>query len=76
MDVRNSRGKFDEIKEIFVINPTPIASQSSPNAGGSRWTRDLPRNLLNSFTNRSKVEEQRENTWVFKGKISPVVEGV
>ena len=36
MDVRNSRGKFDEIKEKFVINPTPIALQSSLNAGGSR----------------------------------------
>ena len=33
MDVRNSRGKFDEIKEKFVINPAPIASQSSLNRG-------------------------------------------
>ena len=32
-DVQNSRGKFDEIKEKFAINPTPIASQSSLNAG-------------------------------------------
>ena len=31
MDVRNSRGIFDEIKEKFVINPAPIASQSSLN---------------------------------------------
>ena len=35
MDVRNSRGKFDEIKERFMINPAPIASQSSLNVGGS-----------------------------------------
>ena len=34
MDVRYSRGKFDKIKEKFVINPAPIASQSSLNAGG------------------------------------------
>ena len=34
MDVRNSRGKFDEIKEEFTINPAPIGSQSSLNAGG------------------------------------------
>ena len=34
MDVRNLRGKFDEIKEEFVINPAPLASQSSQNAGG------------------------------------------
>ena len=45
MDVWNSRGKFDEIKEKFVINPAPVASQSSLNAG------DLPRNSLNFFTN-------------------------
>ena len=36
MDVRNLRGKFDEVKEKFVINPAPIVSQSSVNAGGSR----------------------------------------
>ena len=41
--------------------------------GGSRWSRDLPQNSLNSFTNRSNVEEQRENTWVFKGEISPKI---
>ena len=32
-DVRNSREKFDEIKEKFAINPAPIASQSSLNGG-------------------------------------------
>ena len=32
-DFRNSRGKFDEIKEEFVINPAPIASELSLNAG-------------------------------------------
>ena len=74
-DVRNSRGKFDEIKEKFAINPAPIASQSSLNARGSRCTRDLPRNSLNSFTNRSKVKEQKENTWLFKGEIGPRIVG-
>ena len=42
MDVRNLRGKFDEINEEFAINPAPIALQSSLNAGGSRRARDLP----------------------------------
>ena len=65
MDVRNSRGKFDEIKEKFVINPAPIASQSSLNAGGTRLTRDLPRNLLNFFTSRSKVKEQEKEYMSF-----------
>ena len=32
-DVKNSRGKIDEIKEKFAINPAPIASQSSLNTG-------------------------------------------
>ena len=36
MDVRNSREKFDEIKEKFAINPTSIASQLSLKAGESR----------------------------------------
>ena len=31
-DFQNSRGKFDEIKEEFVITPAPIASQLSLNA--------------------------------------------
>ena len=35
MDVRNSRGKFDEIEEKFVINPALISSELSLNAGGS-----------------------------------------
>ena len=34
MNVGNSRGKFDEIKEEFAINPAPMSSQSSLNAGG------------------------------------------
>ena len=49
MDVRNSRENFDEIKGEFAINPAAIALQSSLNAGGSRRTRDLPRNSLNSL---------------------------
>ena len=36
MDFQNSRGKFDEIKEEFAINPAPIPSESSLNAGESR----------------------------------------
>ena len=70
-DVRNSRGKFDEIKEKFDINPAPIALQLSLNARGSRRTRDLPRNSLNSFTNRSKVEEQRREIHAFKKENWP-----
>ena len=56
-DVRNSRGKFYEIKRKFVISPTPIASQLSLNAGGSRRIQDLSFKSLNSFTIQSRVEE-------------------
>ena len=35
-DFRNLRGKFDEIKEEFAINPAPIPSKLSLNAGESR----------------------------------------
>ena len=59
MNVRNSRGKFDEIKEEFVINPAPIASQSSLNAGGSRRNRDLPQNSLNLLHESIKSSRTR-----------------
>ena len=73
-DFRNSRGKFDEIMEEFAINPAPIPSESSLNAGGTRWTRDLPRNSLNFFTSWSKVEEQRREIHAFKeGKLGPTI---
>ena len=74
-DFRNSRGKFDEIKEEFVINPAPIPSELSLNAGESWWTKDLPINSLNSFTNRSKVKKKGRSTWVFKERIGPKIVG-
>ena len=45
-DVQNSRGKFEKIKRKFAINPAPIASQLSLNAGGSRRTHDFLSNRL------------------------------
>ena len=72
VDVRNLRGKFDEIKEEFAINPGPIASQLSLKTRGDHDELEIFLKIcLIPFTNRSKVEEQRENTWVFKGEISP-----
>ena len=63
MDFQNSREKFDEIKGELRINPAPIASQSSLNVGGSRRTRDLLRNLLNSLHESIKSSEiRRENS--------------
>ena len=75
MDVRNSRGQFDEIKEKFVINPAPIALQSSQNAGDHDELEIFLEIRLIHFTNQSKVSFQRENTLLFKGKISPKIVG-
>ena len=69
-DVRNSRANFDKIKEEFAINPAPIASQLSLNAGGSRRTLDFAPNSLNCFTNQSKVENEKRDTSSFKGNFA------
>ena len=65
VDVRNSRGKFDEIKEEFVINPAPIPLQSSLNAGGSRRTRDLPQNFLNLLHESIKSFKKKKGNTCF-----------
>ena len=72
MDVRNSRGKFDEIKEEFAINRAPIASQLSLNVGDHNELEIFLEIRLFHFRNRSKVEKRRENTWLFKEKIDPI----
>ena len=69
MDVRNSRGKFDEIKKEFAFNPAPIASQSSLNAGDHEELKTFLEICLIHFTNRSKVEEQEGRIHAFKGKF-------
>ena len=55
-DFENSRGKFDEIKEEFAINPAPIASQSSLNTGDHDELEIFLEIRLIAFTNRSKVK--------------------
>ena len=74
MDVRNLRGKFDEIKEEFASNPALIAFQSSLNAGGSERTRDLPRNLLNSLHESIKsLRTRRGYIGFFKEDFGPKI---
>ena len=51
MDVRNLRGKVDEIKEEFAINPAPIASQSSINVGNHKELEIFLKICLIHFTN-------------------------
>ena len=66
VDVGNSRGKFNEIKEEFAINAAPIAFQMSLNAR-SRRSRDFPRNSLNSLHESIKSwKKRRDNTPVLK----------
>ena len=73
MDIWNSRGKFDEIKGKFVINPAPIVSQSSLNAGDHDEIEIFLEILLIHFTNRSKVEKIRREIHAFKEKFSPKI---
>ena len=70
VDVRNSRGKFNEIKEKFVINPAPIASQSSLNSGGHDELEiflEIP--LIPSRIDQ-KLKNKGRNTLVLKGKLA------
>ena len=74
-DVRNLRGKFDEIKEKFAINPAPIASQSSLNAGDhDELEIFLEIRLIPSRIDQKLREKKGEYTG-FKGKIRPDFEG-
>ena len=60
-DVLRSRGEFDRIKQNFMINPSPIGSQSSLNVRGSRRTQDLAQKLLYCFAIQSRVKRRRES---------------
>ena len=67
MDVLNSRGKFDKINEKFVINPAPIASQSSLNAGDH----DELEILLKICLISSQIDQKLKN----KGRIHGFLKG-
>ena len=73
VDVRNSRGKFDEIKEKFVINPAPIASQSSLNAGDH----DELEIFLKICLIPSRIEQKLKNKggkyMLLKGKLGLIL---
>ena len=64
-DVRNSRGKFDEIKEKFMINPASIASQSSLEIF-------LESRLIPSWIDQ-KLRTKKGITSVLKRKIGPKI---
>ena len=76
MDVRNSRGKFDEIKEEFAINTAPIASQSSLKAGDHEELKTFLEIRLITFTNLSKVKEQRRIHRLFKEDFGEKIRAV
>ena len=68
MDVRNSKGKFDEIKEKFVINPAPIASQSSLNVGEFKGKLEI---FLEICLIPSRIDQKLKN----KGRIHGFLKG-
>ena len=68
-DVRNSRGKFDEIKGKFVINPPPIGIDHDE-------LKIFLEIRLIHFTNRSKVKDQRREIHAFKEEFPPDFETV
>ena len=70
-NVRNSRGKFDEIKEKFAINPAPIASQSSLNAGDHDELNVFLKICLIPSRIDQKLSEKKGEYTGFKGEISP-----
>ena len=65
MDVRNSKGKFDEIKEKFVINPAPIDWQSSLNAGDH--------DELEIFLEIRLIPSRIDQKFRFKGRIHGIL---
>ena len=65
--VRRSRGQFDQIKQRFVINATPIGWQLSLNMGGSRRTHDFAKTLLNFFRFQWRVKFTKKNIDICKG---------
>ena len=73
MDVRNSRGKFDEIKEKFVINPAPIASQSSLNAGEHDELEIFLETRLISLRVDQKLKNKEGKYMLLKREIRPEI---
>ena len=73
-DVRNSRGKFDEIKEKFAINPAPIVSQSSLYGGGDHDELEI---FLEIRLIPSRIDQKLKNKegkyMLLKGKLGPIL---
>ena len=70
-DFRNSRGKFDEIKEEFAINPATIPSESSLNAGGHDELKIFLEIRLIPSRIDQKLKNKRGKYMGFKEKLGP-----
>ena len=66
--VRHSRGEIDRIKRWFVINPTPIGSQSSLNAGDHEELKILLKNHLipSRFNQELRYKGREEHRFIEK----------
>ena len=78
-NVRDSRRKFDEIKEKFAINPAPIASQSSLNAGGG-GDHDELEIFLEIRLIPSRIDQKLKNKegkcMFLKGELGPILRAI
>ena len=72
-NVRNSRGKFDEIKEKFAINLAPIASQSSLNTGDHDELEIFFKICLIPSRIDQKLKNKGEKYMLLKRKIGPKI---
>ena len=72
-DFRNSEGKFDEIKEEFVINPAPIPSESCLNAGEHDELEIFLETRLISSQVDQKFKNKRGKYMLFKEGIRPEI---
>ena len=70
VDIWNSRGKFDEIKEEFGINPAPIPSQLSLNMGDHEELKILLQIFLIASRINQKLKNKRRIHHLFKGNFA------
>ena len=76
VDIRNSRGKFDEIKGKFAINPAPIALQLSLNAGVHKELKILLQIRLITSRINQKLKRKEGIHRLFKGDFRPKIAAV
>ena len=75
-DVRNSKGKFDEIKRKFWINLAPIASPLSLNTGDHEELKILLQIRLIASRINKKLKRKEGTHHLFKGEFGPKIRAI